>query len=134
MTLEDWADDDFFAPVAGAAEDARSDDEEEERERARSIALLKRMEAPLTLWTIPEARACLLCVYVCRYRIVTAARRSNPSIQSSIHSFIHLFLWSRITHIPQVASSGSSVEEALARGERIATADDLEGTIVYGCA
>ena len=82
MTLEDWADDDFFA---GVAAEMAADDEEEEKERARAIALLKRMEAPLTLWTIPE-----------------------------------------------VASSGLSVEEALARGEKLATAEDPTGTIVYG--
>ena len=84
MTLEDWADDDFFAPLASDGP-ARSDEEEEERERAASIALLKRMEAPLTLWTIPE-----------------------------------------------VASSGLSVEEALAQGQRLATQEDLGGTVVYG--
>lgn len=87
VTLEDWADDDFFStPVTGGgARSVEEEEEEEERERARSIALLKRMEAPLTLWTIPE-----------------------------------------------VSSSGISVEEALAQGERVATPEDLGGTIVYG--
>ena len=47
VTLEDWADDDFFAPVM-------NDEEEERKEREKSLALLKRMEAPLTLWTVPE--------------------------------------------------------------------------------
>lgn len=86
-TLEDWADDDFFfSPVAATtARTVEEEEEEEERERARSIALLKRMEAPLTLWTIPE-----------------------------------------------VSSSGLSVEEALAQGERVATPEDLDGTIVFG--
>jgi hypothetical protein len=39
-----------------------------------------------------------------------------------------LTLWT----IPEVASSGMSVEEALAQGERLATPEDMEGKIVYG--
>lgn len=47
VELEDWADDDFFSSVA-------AEEEEEEKERVRALAMLKRMEAPLTLWTFPE--------------------------------------------------------------------------------
>lgn len=82
VTLEDWAGgDDFFA-----APDANAE-EEEEKERERSLALLKRMEAPLTLWTVPE-----------------------------------------------IASSGMSTEEALARGERLAETEEQGGGIVFGYA
>ena len=83
VTLEDWAGgDDFFA-----GPDV-NEEEEEEKEREKSLALLKRMEAPLTLWTVPE-----------------------------------------------IASSGVSVEEALARGEKYASEEGGgEGGIVYGYA
>lgn len=47
LKLEDWIDDDFFTQAAAA-------EEEEDRERTRQLELLNRMEAPLTLWTVPE--------------------------------------------------------------------------------
>lgn len=82
VTLEDWAGgDDFFAEMGG------NDEEEEEKEREKSLALLKRMEAPLTLWTVPE-----------------------------------------------IASSGVSTEELLARGERYASEEGAGGGVVYGYA
>jgi len=65
-----------------------NEEEEEEKEREKSLALLKRMEAPLTLWTVPE-----------------------------------------------IASSGVSTEEVLARGEKYASeGGGREGGIVYGYA
>jgi len=82
VTLEDWAGgDDFFAEMGG------NDEEEEEKEREKSLALLKRMEAPLTLWTVPE-----------------------------------------------IASSGVSTEEVLARGEKYASEGGVGGGVGYGYA
>jgi NAD(P) transhydrogenase len=75
-TLEDWVDDDFFAGVAAANDDAM--------EGEREAEMLNRLEAPLTLWTIPE-----------------------------------------------VASVGMSVEQALQRGLKLA---DDGGNIVTGYA
>ncbi|GAB5035621.1 soluble pyridine nucleotide transhydrogenase [Nannochloropsis oceanica] len=80
VTLEDWAGgDDFFAEMGG------NDEEEEEKEREKSLALLKRMEAPLTLWTVPE-----------------------------------------------IASSGVSTEEVLARGEKYASEGGVGGGLCMG--